>query len=218
MCVWSNGQSLKGSQNCLTVVPVFLLQFSTYPCLVSSFCFCFFTDPPEAPFLLDCLQWMGKMIHPFDPPARNEAWGKSRCSSCWVWTSVRNWLLLSANRGGVTLGSRFWLHLWNRVSSQSSRRTSCQTTYGTERTDSKKKDDPSHQVSRMGKPLCAFILFFHFLWMRENSLENTHSLKQEGLPHQQLDVLNKDLLNMVPVARFANCLSDRATIDPDESS
>ena len=54
--------------------------------------------------------------------------------------------------------------------------------------------------------------------MRENSLENTHSLKHEGLPHQQLDVLNKDLLNMVPVARFANCISDGATIDPDESS
>ena len=54
--------------------------------------------------------------------------------------------------------------------------------------------------------------------MREDSLENTHSLKREGLPHRQLDVLNKDLLNMVPVARFASCISDRATIDPDESS
>ena len=54
--------------------------------------------------------------------------------------------------------------------------------------------------------------------MRENSLEHTHSLKQEGLIHQQLDALNKDLLSMIPVARFANCVSDGATIDPDESS
>lgn len=114
-----------------------------------------------------------------------------RCYFYWVWTFWRNWLLLSANRGGFTLGSGFWLHLWNRVSSQSCRRTSCQTTYGTERTDSKKKDDLSDQVSRMKKSLCAFILScFHFLWRRET--ENTTRCYKDP-PHTPW-----------PVARFTH--------------
>lgn len=123
-----------------------------------------------------------------DPSDCSQEWGlrkNIRCYSYWVWILLRNWLSLSANRGSFTLGSGFWLHLWDRVSSQSSRRTSCQTTHGTERTDSKKKDDPSHQVSTMGKCLWALTSVSSFSLNEGNSLEGC-PLKQGGLTLQHL--------------------------------
>lgn len=61
------------------------------------------------------------------------------------------WPILFDRRGSTTFGQRFWLHLWNRVPCQGSRRAHCQTAHGTERADSEEKDDPSDKVRREGK-------------------------------------------------------------------
>lgn len=68
-----------------------------------------------------------------------------------IMTLKTNWPILFAHRGSITFGQRFWLHLWNRVPCQGSRRAHRQTAHGTERADSEEKDDPSDKVRREGK-------------------------------------------------------------------